>query len=46
MGGINSMVYLSITVVVEGKAGMTTAWMEEMGMDTAWVVDVVIIITA
>ena len=28
------MVYLSITVVVEGKAGVTTAWIEEMGKDT------------
>ena len=40
------MVYLSITAVVEGKAGVTTAWMEEMGMATAWVVDVAVVITA
>ena len=39
------MVYLSITVA-EGEAGVATAWVEEMGMDTAWVVDVAVVITA
>ena len=44
-GGIVSIVYFSFRVVLEEEAGVATAWVEEIGVDTDCVVVVAVVIT-
>ena len=40
------MVYRSVWFELDGEAGVATAWVEKMGVGTAWVVVVAVVITA
>ena len=40
------MVYRSVWFELDGEAGVATTWVEKMGVGTAWVVVVAVVITA